>query len=308
VEVKSPDYVQGKQSGTRREVDVSVRGTVGTVSILAILECRKRKHRQDVTWIEQLASTKEDVGASHAVAVSAQPFTAGAVSMAAARGIELRTFAEIDEEAVLGWVSDLFSSMRDLAVEWDTIELKLCDPQGEVVDSAQLAKRQQEFTLTDPIFRLPDGSMHSMMAVFFSDAINAIVSNLPPDTLEWAPSFKRDFEPGALKYIVDVEGKSFELVAVSVHFRVRVSKPVLKMGPRYAYRSSNGLLTRSAQIQGDHNGISITYGAHDDNARMAISVQCNDRDPDRMFRISIGGLVSDVPLSTDRADGNSAAG
>jgi hypothetical protein len=83
---------------------------------------------------------------------------------------------------------------------------------------------------------------------------------------------------------------------------------VLKMGPRYAYRSSNGLLTRSAQIQGDHNGISITYGAHDDNARMAISVQRNDRDPDRMFRISIGGLVSDVPLSTDRADGNSAAG
>lgn len=47
VEIRSPDYIRGKLSGSLREVDVSVRGSVGSMSLLAIIECRKRKARQE---------------------------------------------------------------------------------------------------------------------------------------------------------------------------------------------------------------------------------------------------------------------
>jgi hypothetical protein len=69
VEIRSPDFIMGRDSGTSREVDVSWRSQVGSVSVLVIIECRDRAKPQDVTWIEQLASKREDVGADKAVAV-----------------------------------------------------------------------------------------------------------------------------------------------------------------------------------------------------------------------------------------------
>ena len=82
VEIRSPDFIMGRNSGTSREVDVSLRSQVGSVSVLVIIECRDRAKPQDVTWIEQLASKREDVGADKAVAVSAGGFSAGARNLA----------------------------------------------------------------------------------------------------------------------------------------------------------------------------------------------------------------------------------
>jgi hypothetical protein len=45
----------GRNSGTSREVDVSLRSQVGSVSVLVIIECRDRAKPQDVTWIEPAA-------------------------------------------------------------------------------------------------------------------------------------------------------------------------------------------------------------------------------------------------------------
>ena len=69
-EIQSPDYLPDRVTGERREVDISIRLHVGSAPVLVIAECRDRSRVEDVTWIEQLASKRDDVGAAKAIAVS----------------------------------------------------------------------------------------------------------------------------------------------------------------------------------------------------------------------------------------------
>lgn len=103
IQIKSPDIIKDKVTGEGREVDVSLRGVVGSHDILIILECRDRKAPQDVTWIEQLASKRDDIRANKAIAVSSSGFTRGAIEKARDRGIELRTLEDIKPEEILEW-------------------------------------------------------------------------------------------------------------------------------------------------------------------------------------------------------------
>src|SRR4051812_15043527 len=98
VEVRSPDYIRGSKSKSMREIDVSLRATVGSATILVVVECRDREGRQDVNWIEQIVGKRDDVGANQAVAVARDGFTSGATNYAEQNGVLLRTIEEVDLE------------------------------------------------------------------------------------------------------------------------------------------------------------------------------------------------------------------
>lgn len=68
--VRSPDRIPDLHTGSMREVDGSIRFKVGSASILITLESRRRAAVQDVTWIEQLATKRENIGADKTIAVS----------------------------------------------------------------------------------------------------------------------------------------------------------------------------------------------------------------------------------------------
>lgn len=51
-QVRSPDRLPDLLTGKTREVDASIRYTVGSVPVLITVKCRKRNQRQDDTWIE----------------------------------------------------------------------------------------------------------------------------------------------------------------------------------------------------------------------------------------------------------------
>jgi hypothetical protein len=93
--VKSPDRIRCKITGRLREVDASVRASVGTASVLMTIECRKRRPKQDVTWIEQLATKKANIGAVHTIAVSSAGFSDEAKILAAHLGIDLRHLSDV---------------------------------------------------------------------------------------------------------------------------------------------------------------------------------------------------------------------
>jgi len=93
--VTSPDRIRCKITGRLREVDASVRTKIGTSSILVTIECRKRKPKQDVTWIEQLATKKTNIGASRTIAVSPTGFSKEAEAMARHHGIDLRQLSDV---------------------------------------------------------------------------------------------------------------------------------------------------------------------------------------------------------------------
>lgn len=103
--IQSPEKIMGKNSGIYREVDVSLRGSVGTSEILIIFECRDRNAIEDLTWIEQLKTKKEDVGADKAIAISSKGFSNSAKTIAGLHGVELRTLYELDlsPDDILCW-------------------------------------------------------------------------------------------------------------------------------------------------------------------------------------------------------------
>ena len=93
--VTSPDRIRCKITGRLREVDASVRSKIGTTDILVTIECRKRAHKQDITWIEQLATKKKSIGAARTIAVSSSGFSSEAEIVARQQGIDLRQLSEL---------------------------------------------------------------------------------------------------------------------------------------------------------------------------------------------------------------------
>lgn len=104
VVVTSPDFVVDQVTGTKREVDASVRKGSTTGEILTIVECRDRKRTEDVAWIEQLATKVRDLGAPRVIAVSSAGFATGAQLKATYHGIELRTIEDISNENLQNWI------------------------------------------------------------------------------------------------------------------------------------------------------------------------------------------------------------
>ncbi len=105
--VRSPDRIPDKTTGQLREVDASVRYQVGSIPVLITIECRDRSSVEDVTWIEQLVSKRDSLGASVTVAVSSTGFSLPAIEKAKARGIEIRLLREVSEDAVREWAQKL---------------------------------------------------------------------------------------------------------------------------------------------------------------------------------------------------------
>jgi hypothetical protein len=104
--VKAPDRVPDLVTGQLREVDASIRLNAGSAPILITIECRRRQGVQDVTWIEQLATKRFQIGAAKTIAVSATPFSEPAIRAARLHGIELRRLEDrIGEEIVQQFLS-----------------------------------------------------------------------------------------------------------------------------------------------------------------------------------------------------------
>ena len=113
--VKSPDRIRSLVTGELREVDASVRCHVGSSEVLVTIECRKRTSKEDITWIEQLATKKQALSASRTIAVSSSGFSWQAETAAAHYGIDLRllsqvTVADINPDLRLDFV--LFNHKR----------------------------------------------------------------------------------------------------------------------------------------------------------------------------------------------------
>lgn len=118
--VTSPEFVIGRHSGTRREVDVSLRGQVGSASIFVMVECRDRSRPATVQWIDEVAAKASDVGASKAVVVSAAGFASTARGYAHKLGIETRTLTELESEGSLEWLAHV----QNITVEYKRVEFE----------------------------------------------------------------------------------------------------------------------------------------------------------------------------------------
>ncbi|HVY30363.1 MAG TPA: hypothetical protein VHB79_27585 [Polyangiaceae bacterium] len=97
--VRSPDHLLDHDTGTMREVDCTLHDpTTGNV---ITLECRKRKKKQDLLWIEQLVTKRGALHVVGTIAVSSVGFSKNAAAKAEKHDILLKTFTEAIADEVL---------------------------------------------------------------------------------------------------------------------------------------------------------------------------------------------------------------
>ncbi len=134
--VKSPDRIKDKITGQEREVDVSIRFKLGSVEILITIECRDRKSISDDIWLEQLATKKLKIGASHTIAVSSTRFTKSARRSAEFFGIELRVVKDITDKQILAWLGRIKITNEIGQVGLERITIKVYDDACEDIELA----------------------------------------------------------------------------------------------------------------------------------------------------------------------------
>ena len=155
LDVKSPDRIRDLVTNRWREVDATIRETLADGKVrLTVIECRRRRGRQDDPWIEQLASKKKKIGAHRLIAVSSTGFSQSAQLSAAHFGIELRTLAEFSEESLQETFGGLeqFVDVVDYAIK----SLMFFDQHGNPIDqtdfSAELSQQLSNNTLYAAVF------------------------------------------------------------------------------------------------------------------------------------------------------------
>lgn len=125
--VKLNDHVRDKKTGQLRQVDASIRYNVGSVELLITLECRRHSDPQDVTWIEQLAKKRENIGANATIAIASEGFFKTAGISAAFENVYPRTLEELEADG-LDWLRFTHVDAQEKIYSIRLIGVELWDP------------------------------------------------------------------------------------------------------------------------------------------------------------------------------------
>lgn len=105
-------HVVGVRSGQNRQIDVAVRGKVGSKDVLVVVECRHYTRSIDVGKIDGFVGFIDDVQASAGIMVTTIGYSPAALERAAAEGIEtwvLRPASNDDWQGYLRSVQTVLS-------------------------------------------------------------------------------------------------------------------------------------------------------------------------------------------------------
>ena len=97
------------------ELDVEVRGKVGSTDFAWLIECRDRPSEGPApgSWIEQLVGRRTRFLFNKVTAVSTTGFAPGAIEFARAQGIELREVKALAAEEFRDWLVMSYISQMD---------------------------------------------------------------------------------------------------------------------------------------------------------------------------------------------------
>ena len=287
VQIRSPDYITGKITKIRREVDVSLRSQVGSVDVLVIIECRDRGKSQDVTWIEQLASKREDVGADKAVAVSATGFSPAARNLARSKQVDLRSLEELEADVVFDWLYAQTVEYRMRHVDAAGVSIDIAEQVTEI-DAARLASILEGIDLMG----IPHEGLRQDDRVLVHKADLTMVSI--DDILIMMPGFGARFDarfpelaPGEKrrailtisfgeepKFAVPVPSGLHDINSIAIDGDFYYDERPVPIR-RYLYRTDSGTITENAEvtIESEESRVTLGFHATPDGSTLGLSVR-----------------------------------
>ena len=264
IKVKSPDYIRGRISKSLREIDISLRSHIGSSEILVIIECRDRKGTEDVTWIEQLASKRKDVGAHKAVAVSSTGFSSGAINMAKAEDIELRTLEEVNPNEILLWFGFKELTVLNYHINFKDVSIKLSVPKSVSVEVSPEVHSSVSavFDINAPIFvRKKDGNKVSLLDIW-KMVPNSIYDDITPGQSKTKKIIRLNFPDEEERFqILTVTGLiDIEHFIIYAEIWIEIKKRPLTT-VRF-YRDGDKILIQTAEFQFEHQNVPYSLELH----------------------------------------------
>ena len=224
VEIKSPDLLTDKITGKNREVDVSIRSRIGSAECLIIIECRDRATNEDVTWLEQLATKKQNVGANIAIAVSSKGFSHDARQMAEHYGIEIRLVEEVTVGEVASWIG--LAGISFIEQKWVIVYVGL-HFEKENSEEERKAQRIEGLTARDKVFRVKNTDKQCSIEQIFANLLHDKVPGNPQidaDIPEYGTHIQKNFiirpysSDDIYQFKVGKEWKDIEHIDLTVEF------------------------------------------------------------------------------------------
>ncbi|TET35749.1 MAG: hypothetical protein E3J72_10340 [Planctomycetota bacterium] len=183
VEIKSPDYLFDKVAKIDREVDVTIKASIGPTPILISIECHDHSRKDDIKWVEEMLSKHEKLDTSKLILVSSSGFSNAALELSAHHEIETRVIREITTSEVRRWWNAENAFSRKLR----SIVYKVSiDTSGTLLDSAfALTKELPPHEFSKNCFsRKPDGlimNFNTLWSHFLRTGMDFFLDKIPPD-------------------------------------------------------------------------------------------------------------------------------
>lgn len=90
------DMVMGRRSGVKRQIDISIRQTVGQFNILIVIDCKDYSRPVDLKDIEDFFGIVDDVSANKGAIVSSGGFTKAAKTRARDAGVDIYSLVDAE--------------------------------------------------------------------------------------------------------------------------------------------------------------------------------------------------------------------
>lgn len=91
------DKIMGRRSGKSRQIDISVRRTVGQFNLLIVIDCKDYSHPIDVKNVEEFLGLVEDVGANKGALVASAGFSKTAKKRAQDAGVDVYSLVDVED-------------------------------------------------------------------------------------------------------------------------------------------------------------------------------------------------------------------
>lgn len=234
--VKPNDHIRDS-TGEWRQVDASVRIDNGTVEILYIIECRKRKKVSDVTWVEQVAMKARRLGAAKAIIVSNQNLTANALRTAKQESIDIRTLRELPEafpKAPGLWLSRQtirWSDRCGISVKFKTCDQHPREIYSDAVNSVMLDDGKVMFKM--------NGADQLFTRNQIIESVSRTLENVSfPPGIESAVASTEVIDPRGPSYLM-FQNRQLELSSLKIEFlgTVEILDPVSSHSAKYESES-----------------------------------------------------------------------
>jgi hypothetical protein len=256
--VRSPDRIPDLLTGSLRQVDGSIRFKIGSVPILITLESRRREAVQDDSWIEQLATKKEKIGAAKTIAVSSSGFSEPAKITARAKGVELRNLRKITDDEILSWLpSSVILTKVGLHLRVKKISAE--------VDAADLTDSEYVFHRDDhgnirALIRVEDDKFVSPYEILNLLVRMNTFSNIPLDGTKQSYLATANLPKGSLQVQTDEGPQAIRSISFELECWHNVNTSSLSGGKYYEYSDPDGVILQRAEFQTDIEGYPLLLG------------------------------------------------